>query len=85
MWPLGAYSVYENRDVLPRAFVVGSAKMLPEKDILESLKRTDFHHEVLLEDPEMVKQGASAAFANLIRHRFGACLVLVDDRHRSGP
>lgn len=48
--PLPAYSVYENAQVMPRAFVVAGAAHLPDRSgVLESLKHTDFRRQVLLE------------------------------------
>jgi hypothetical protein len=50
--PLPPYVVFENRQVLPRAFVVPRAEPLPERGILPKLKATDFRGMVLLEDFE---------------------------------
>jgi hypothetical protein len=45
------YSVYENKTVFPRAFVVGSAAPLPRRgSILQTLKETDLRQTVLLAD-----------------------------------
>src|SRR5262249_44174324 len=47
---LPPYTVYENRGVLPRAFVVPEAAPLPDRpDVLAALKTTDFRRRVLLE------------------------------------
>jgi hypothetical protein len=47
---LPPYGVYENRGVLPRAFVVPEAAPLPDRpDVLAALKTTDFRRRVLLE------------------------------------
>jgi hypothetical protein len=49
--PLPPYIVYENKEVLPRAFVVPEAAPLPEhNDLFATLKATDFRRRVLLED-----------------------------------
>jgi hypothetical protein len=49
---LSSYTLYENPDVLPRAFVVGRAVPLPDPpELLTALETTDFRREVLLEDP----------------------------------
>jgi hypothetical protein len=48
--PTGPYTVYENANVLPRAFVVPEAAPLPERpQVLEALTHTDFRQQVLLE------------------------------------
>jgi hypothetical protein len=48
--PLPPYQVWENPDVLPRAFVVPQAVPLPERPAtLDALKRADFKETVLLE------------------------------------
>ena len=50
---LPPYTVYENRSVLPRAFVVPHMKELAGRgEVLSQLKSTDFRREVLLEDYE---------------------------------
>ncbi|MBI1915122.1 MAG: YfhO family protein [Planctomycetes bacterium] len=50
-WNVGGYVVHENAAVLPRAFVVPHAEGLPEGPaVLRTLKTTDFHQTVLLED-----------------------------------
>jgi hypothetical protein len=47
---LPPYTVYENADAFPRAFVVPTARPLPERaKVLPALKQTDFRREVLLE------------------------------------
>ena len=49
--PLPPYEVWENLDVLPRAFVVPRAAPLPDRpEVLDTLKTTDFRRTVLLED-----------------------------------
>jgi hypothetical protein len=49
--PLPPYELWENPDVLPRAFVVPKAAPLPDRpDVLDTMKRTDFKKTVLLED-----------------------------------
>jgi hypothetical protein len=48
--PLPAYTVYENTQVFPRAFIVPEARALPERPgLLEVLTETDFRACVLLE------------------------------------
>jgi hypothetical protein len=48
--PMEPYGVYENPNVLPRAFVVPEAVPLPDRPrVLDALKQTDFRHQVLLE------------------------------------
>ncbi len=49
---LPPYTVFANRHVMPRAFVVPRAEPLPDRGILEKLKATDFRSMVLLEDFE---------------------------------
>jgi hypothetical protein len=47
---LGPYALYENENVLPRAFLVRQAAPLPDRaDVLSALRRTDFRQMVLLE------------------------------------
>ncbi|CAN5814347.1 hypothetical protein BH23PLA1_BH23PLA1_29270 [soil metagenome] len=47
---LPPYTVYENQEVFPRAFVVPEAAPLPERSrVLQALKTTDFRRRVLLE------------------------------------
>ena len=60
--PLPPYQVYENRNALPRAFVVPQAAPLPERAAaLAALKGTHFRRTVLLEDFEPVGPAKSAA------------------------
>ena len=48
--PLPAYTVYENTQAFPRAFVVPEAAPLPERPmVLDALAATDFRERVLLE------------------------------------
>src|SRR5437763_12912038 len=48
--PLPPYELWENPDVLPRAFVVPHAVPLPDPPgLLDALKATDFKQTVLLE------------------------------------
>jgi hypothetical protein len=48
---LPPYTLYENQNVLPRAFVVRQAAPLPtRKEVLEALTKTDFRRTVLLEN-----------------------------------
>jgi hypothetical protein len=46
---LPAYTLYENPEAFPRAFVVPRARTLTST---ADLKTADFHHEVLLENPQ---------------------------------
>jgi hypothetical protein len=53
---LPSYTVYENTQVLPRAFVVPYAKPLPDgTDLLPILQTTDFRKTVFLEDAETLR------------------------------
>lgn len=70
---LSPYTVWENRTVLPRAFIVFRAAPLPEGHaVLPRLRNTDFRTEVLLEhavsDAE-TKTPAGAARRAIIRQR----------------
>jgi hypothetical protein len=57
---LPAYRVYENDEVLPRAFVVHEAGALPERArALAALKGTDFRHKVLLDGVSPAEVGGS--------------------------
>jgi hypothetical protein len=49
---LPPYVIFENCQVMPRAFVVSRAEALPQRGILEKLKATNFRSMVLLEDFE---------------------------------
>jgi hypothetical protein len=58
---LGSYTVYENENVYPRAFVVTRAAALPAPSrVLSSLKATDFHWLVLLENYTPQPEDATA-------------------------
>jgi hypothetical protein len=62
---LPAYSIYENPEAFPRAFVVPRAEPLPEQDrVLETLKAADLHRVVFLEDgpPEPARTRRSGEF-----------------------
>jgi hypothetical protein len=60
VWWLPPYTVFENVDALPRAFVVPNARPLPPRpQVLAALKATDFRREVLLEDADRIEPGAS--------------------------
>jgi hypothetical protein len=51
---LPAYTVWENRTVLPRVFVVFRSSSLPQdREVLPRLLATDFRKEVLLENDEL--------------------------------
>jgi hypothetical protein len=54
---LPPYVVYENRNVLPRAFVVHEAARLPSDGVLNTLKNTDFRRMVLLSGSAPVSSG----------------------------
>ncbi|MGE3805098.1 MAG: hypothetical protein AB7K24_10540 [Gemmataceae bacterium] len=60
---LPVYEVYENRQTLPRVFLVGQAKPLPGRDgLLATMKATDFRGTVLLEgEIEESKPGSDFA------------------------
>jgi hypothetical protein len=47
---LPPYDIYENRNVMPRAFTVPEAGNLPTQNVLSALKATDFRSRVLLEN-----------------------------------
>jgi hypothetical protein len=50
---LPAYSVYENPEAFPRAFVVPRAEPLPERSrVLRAFERSDFRRVVFLEGPD---------------------------------
>jgi hypothetical protein len=56
------YTVLENRRVMPRAFVVGEARPLPERPrTLDAMKTTDFRRTVLLEDWDPAAGGPEGA------------------------
>lgn len=61
---LPPYTLYENRQTLPRAFVVPAAAPLPatSEEILAALRQTDFRKTVLLEDWRVDGATASGAF-----------------------
>lgn len=51
MQELPSFTLLENVDVFPRAFVVAEARPLPErKEVLEALRQVDFRRTVFLED-----------------------------------
>jgi hypothetical protein len=55
------YTVYENADVLPRAFVVPEAAPLPPRDqVLAALRTTPFRRKVLLENFAAATEGPPA-------------------------
>jgi hypothetical protein len=63
---LPPYTIYENRHVLPRAFVVPEAAPLPERSaVLAALKATDFQRRVLLEDFHEAPTTAAASSPEL--------------------
>lgn len=63
VWLLSAYTVYENGTALPRAFVVSHAAPLPEpKQVLATLRATDFRQTVLLEDFEPARSDTVGTF-----------------------
>jgi hypothetical protein len=52
MQPIPTYTIYENREVFPRAFTLGRAAPLADRlNVLDQLKSTDFRRVVLLEGP----------------------------------
>jgi hypothetical protein len=60
VWSLPSYTVFENVDALPRAFMVAKARPLPPRtQVLAALKSTDFQREVLLEDVDRIEAGVS--------------------------
>jgi hypothetical protein len=55
------YTIYENRDIFPRAFVVPQAvPLLPRAQVREQLKNTDLRRQVLLEGFEGHSQEPSS-------------------------
>lgn len=44
------YVVYENEQILPRAFIVPQAKTLPTDNVMKALKETDFRQTVLIDN-----------------------------------
>ena len=71
---LPPYEVWENPDVLPRAFVVPRTAPLPDRpQVLDALKRTDFRQTVLLEGwrDELAAAAPGAAYraADVIGYR----------------
>jgi hypothetical protein len=59
---LPPYRVYENAEVLPRAFIVADAALLPERSkVLDTLKATDFRRQVLLEGYDEASSGPKKA------------------------
>ncbi|HTU22131.1 MAG TPA: hypothetical protein VMG10_29095 [Gemmataceae bacterium] len=80
--PLPPYTVWENRTVLPRAFVVFRAAPLPEdRHVLPRLLATDFRTEVLLESdvPSSSAEAPAGAMrrASLQRHEPNRVVVEV--------
>jgi hypothetical protein len=80
---LPPYTVYENRDVFPRAFVVFQAAPLPARsEVLAALRTTDFKRQVLLEDYEATTEAASASSemvpARIREYRPNRVQVLLD-------
>jgi hypothetical protein len=58
---LPPYTVYENKDAFPRAFVVPGAAPLPERrQALAALKATDFRRTVLLDGLAAPRQGGGS-------------------------
>jgi hypothetical protein len=80
---LPAYSVYENREAFPRAFVVSQAKPLPERArVLDTLKMADLRQVVFLEDyqPEPAETQSSGEFrpGTIVAHEPNHVTVDVD-------
>jgi len=81
---LPPYTVWENRTVLPRAFVVFRAERLPQKEeILSRLIATDFREEVLLEGAVPNAIAADGAVRRAAIGRYEPNRVVVDVE--SGP
>jgi hypothetical protein len=77
------YTIYENPDVLPRAFVVGQALPSPDPaELLAALKATDIRREVLLVDydAEHVSDSTASEYrsANIREHLPNRVVVEVD-------
>jgi len=80
---LGAYTVYANENVLPRAFVVPRAQPLPERSaVLQTLKATNFRKTVLLEDydPPARREGRPGAGHTVRIRRYEPNCVELDVR-----
>jgi hypothetical protein len=77
---LPPYTVYENRHVLPRAFVVPEAAPLPDQP-LQTLAATDFRRRVLLEDfvPPGREPEGDFRPATIRAYRPNQVLVTVED------
>ncbi len=77
--PVPPYTVYENTEDLPRAFIVPEARPLPERSrVLETLAATDFRARVLLEDWDgPARPGGDAAFraAEIVEYRPNRVMV----------
>jgi Bacterial membrane protein YfhO len=70
MQNIGRYTVFENRQALPRAFVVGRAEPLPDRDrVLEKLKRTNFRETVLLEGLDAMDENPGTLSKRTVRIR----------------
>jgi hypothetical protein len=78
-----AYAVYENRQVLPRAYVVGAARAFQNNDPVETLRTIDPRSEILVER-DVLPPGPRAAFApaTILEER-PDCLVIA--AAASGP
>lgn len=79
-FPLLPYTVYENRDVLPRVFVVHqSAPLADRSQVFEQLRTTDFRRRVLLEGgPERSEPATDASTATLVEYRPNCVTVEVE-------
>jgi hypothetical protein len=89
MHDLPPFIVYERTQPLPRAFVVGEARPMPETNRLAVLRTTDFRRTVLLESgpamPAAPSEGAGASFQEAeITERAPNRLVVEVDRQAPG-
>jgi hypothetical protein len=80
---LPPYTVYENANVLPRAFVVAEAAALPERSrVFDALKTTDFRRRVLLEgwngDPQGKSEPSEPAKATIREYLPNRVVIDVD-------
>jgi hypothetical protein len=77
--PLPPYTIYENQQVLPRAWVVPEARPLPERGrVLAELKTTDFSRCVLLEDFEGQQGRAGKSSSSAVIREYRPNCVTID-------
>jgi hypothetical protein len=85
MVPLPSYTISENDDVLPRAFVVMGARPLPPRpEVLEAMKTTDFQEVVLLDGFEGEEAGSRSGFHAADIRRYEPNRVEIEVRGEAG-